>query len=195
MLGLELLDAGMGDEQVGPVGAPGRTGLPEGLERRLHAQHLRDGVYDDPAPRPRDVETFVGEAAGEVDLPEGVRESGIGAAPAGQAGRVVVAADDDRRHPVVPDGGQGALRDAKGAVVGSGMVENIAQPDHQVGLLGEGEGDGRLERPLEVPLPLVDAALHRVGKIGAAEVGVADGRDPHVVRSGFMLTSTSRSGD
>ena len=79
--------------------------------------------------------------------------------------------------------------------MGSWMVENIAQPDNQVGLLGEGEVDGRLERPLEVPLALVDAALHRVGEVRAAEVGVADGGDLHSVRPACILTSTARSGD
>ncbi len=79
--------------------------------------------------------------------------------------------------------------------MGSGMVENIAQPDHQVGLLGQGEADGRLERPLEVPLPLVNPALHRVGQVGTAEMSVADGGDLHAERPGLILTSTARSGD
>ncbi len=75
VLGLELLDPGMGDEQVGAVRAPRRTGLAEGVERGLHAEHLRDGMHHDPAARARDIEPLVSEAAGEVELGEGVRQS------------------------------------------------------------------------------------------------------------------------
>ena len=179
VLGLELLDPGVGDEQVGALGAAGR-GWPARGPRASPPRSASEGRRARPGPAPgRDLEALVGEAAGEVDLREGVGQSGVGAAPARQAGRVVVAADDDRRHPVVPDLGQGPLGHTEGAVVRGGVVEDIAEPDHQVGLLGEGEGDGRLERPLEVPFPLVDPALDRVGQVGAAEVGVADGGDLH----------------
>ena len=128
---------------------------------------------------PGQFEALVGQPVGEVHLGEAVGQRRVGAAGAGQAGRVVVAADDHRRHPVRPDAGQGPLGHPEGPVGRSWMVEDVAQPDHQVRLLGQGQFDGRLERLLEVELPLIDPAVGGEGVVGAAQVGVADGSYSH----------------
>ena len=143
----------------------------------------------DQGPRWRgDLEALVGEPVGEVDLREGVRQSGVGAASAGKARCVVVAADDDRWDAVFPDRRQSPLSYPEGAVVGGRVVEDVAEPDDQVGLLRQGELYRGLERPLEVPFALVDPSVDRVREIRAPEVGIADGGNLHFGRP--MLTST-----
>ena len=47
------------------------------------------------------------------------------------------------------------------------------------GSWAQGQLDGRLERLLEVPLALIDPALGGEGVVGATQVGVADGCNPH----------------
>ena len=91
---------------------------------------------------------------GEMHLREGVRQGGVRAAPTGKAGRVVVAADDHRRHPVFPDIRQSALRDAERAVVRGRVVEDIAEPDQQVGLLGQGKVYGAPRTTSRSPIPV-----------------------------------------
>ena len=46
--GLDRLDAGMGEEQVGAVEAAGAVGLVERVDRRLDGEHLRHRVDDEP---------------------------------------------------------------------------------------------------------------------------------------------------
>ena len=57
--GLDLRHPGMGDEQVDAVEAPVRADVGEGVERGVHGQHLRDGVY----PQPRQVEVHLAHPA------------------------------------------------------------------------------------------------------------------------------------
>ena len=91
----------------------------------------------------------------------------------------MVAADHHGGHAVIADAGQRPLGDPERAVGGPGVVEHVAQPDHQVGVLGQGQVDGGLERPLEVQLALVDPGLGRERVVGPAQMGVADGSHSH----------------
>ena len=127
---------------------------------------------------------------GEMHLREGVRQGRVRAASTGKAGRVVVATDDHRRHPVVPDPRQGALDNAERTVVRGRVVEDVAEPYQQVGLLRQGKLYGGLEGPLEVPFPLVDPTFDRVREVGAPEVGVADRSNLHSDQT-FIVTRPS----
>ena len=80
--GLQLGQAGMGDQQVGGPGAAAGGRLVEGIQGGLDGQHLRHGV-DHQAGQ---LEALVGQAVGEVDLGEAVRQGRVGAARARAAG-------------------------------------------------------------------------------------------------------------
>lgn len=71
--GLHLPDAGMGNEQIGLVGAASFIGLFQSVERCLHAEHLRYGVDHDAPTWCTQLETLIGEAMCEVHLRERVR--------------------------------------------------------------------------------------------------------------------------
>ncbi len=163
--GLDLLDPRVGEEQVGVLAAPRPVGLLEGLECRVYAQHLRDGVHDEGLRCRRDLEALIGEPMGEMHLGEGVRQGGVWTASTGKAGCVVVATDDYRRHPVAPDPRESALHDAERTIVRGRVVEDVAEPYQQVRLLRQGKLDGGLEGPLEVPFPLVDPTFDRVREV------------------------------
>ena len=173
--GLDLGQPGMGEQQVGPVEAAAPVRLGERFEGRLDGQHLRHGVDD----QSRQFEALVLQSMGKGHLGEGVGQGRVRAAGAGQAGGVVIAGDDDRVDAVVADAGQRPLGHAERSVRRPGMVEDVAEPDDQIGLLGEGEVDGRLEGQLEVPFALIDPAVGGEGVVGAAQVGVADGCNSH----------------
>ena len=177
--GLYLLDPGVSDQQVRVLPASRPVGHLEGLERRVHAQHLRNGVHNQGVGSSADLKALIGEPVGEVDLREGVRQRRVGAASARKAGCVVVTADDHGRHPVFAHLRQSPLHDAERTVVRRRVVEYVAEPYHQVRLLCQGKLYCGLERPLEVPFPLVDPTLDGVGKVRAPEVGVANRSNFH----------------
>jgi hypothetical protein len=62
------------------------------------------------------------------------------------------------------------------------VVEHVAEPADQSGTLRQGEVDGGLERPLEVPFALVDTAIGGEGVVGAAEMSVTEGCHEHASR-------------
>ena len=58
------------------------------------------------------------------------------------------------------------------------MVEDVAQPQHDVGIEREGEVDRGLERLLEVALALIGAVGRGARVVLPPEMGVAQGYDP-----------------
>src|SRR5581483_5485255 len=64
-----------------------------------------------------------------------------------------------------------------GPVARPGVVENVAQPQHNIRFEGESEIDGRLERLLEITLPLVGAFGRGARVVLPPEVGVAQRYD------------------
>jgi hypothetical protein len=175
---LDLGDARVGEQQVGAVDAALLVSQVERFERGVDGEHLRDAVHAQAG----QVERRVRQACGEHHVGERVGQRRVGRAGAREARRVVVATDHDQLHPVLADLQQGALGDAERAVGGAGVVEHVAEPDEQVGLLGEGEVDRRGEGLLEVELAAVHAR-RRVGdrEVGAPQVGVAQRRDLHAL--------------
>ena len=133
--GLHLPDAWMSDEQIGLVGAAGFIGLFQSVERCLHAEHLRYGVDHDAPAWGTQLKTLIGEPMREVHLRERVGQGAVRAASSRQAGSVMVAAYHDCGDTVLPDRGQGALGDPERAVVRGGVVEDVAQPNNEIGLL------------------------------------------------------------
>ena len=132
--------------------------------------------------QPGQVELLVGQPVGEVHLRERVGQRAVRAALAGQPRGVVVAGDERHPHAVVADTGEGGLGDPEGPVGGSGMVEDVSQPHHQIRPLIEGQVHRFLEGLLEVELALIDPALGGVRVVGPAQVGVAEGRNAHVLQ-------------
>ncbi len=175
MTGLQLRETGVGDEQIGHPGAPPASGFVQSIQGGFHRQHLRNGV-DHQAGQ---VELLIGQAMGEADLGEAVRQGGVGAPRPGQPGGVMVAADDDRGHAVSPDPGQRPLCHPVRVVGGAGVIEDVSQPDHQVWTLVQGELDRRFEGLLEVELPLVDPLGGGKRIIRAPKMGVPDGGHAH----------------
>ena len=173
--GLDLGDARVGEQEVAAVQAAAPVGLVQRVERGLHGQHLGDGVHH----QPRYLDALVGEPVGEVDVGEHVGQRRVGAALPREPGSVVVAAYHHRGHAVVADAGQTPEGDAEGPVRGPGVVEHVAQPDHQLGLLIQRQLHSCLERELEVALALVHPFLGGVGQVGASQVGVPQRRDLH----------------
>ena len=114
-----------------------------------------------------------------MELGEGVGEDGIGVADAGEAWRVVVAADGDEAETMGADLGQRPHDHPEAAVVRSRVVEHIAEPHHEIRLGGQRSVDRGLEGDLEIELALVDAFRRGRGGGRAAEVGVAQGCDAH----------------
>ena len=161
------------------LGAATGVGLGQGVERGFDAQHLWHCVDDKMITARSDLEALVREPMGDMHARKGVREGRVRAAATRKAGGVVVAAYHDGCHVVVPDGRQGSLHYPERAVMRRRVVEYVTEPNDEVGFLGESEGDGRLEGPLEVPLSLVYPALRRVGQVRTPQVGVPDCCDLH----------------
>ena len=89
---------------------------------------------------------------------------------------------------------QSALHNAERAIVRCRVVENVAEPYQQVGLLRQGKLYGGLERPLEVPFPLVDPTFDRVREVRAPEVGIANRSYLHRAQS-LIVPSPSSCGE
>ena len=174
----------MGEQQVGAIEAALGVGLVQGLEGRLDSEHLGHGVNH----HTRELHPLVGEAMGEVHAVEGVGQSRVRTPGSRQSGGVVVAADHHGGHTLVADPGQPPLGDAERPVRRPRMVEHVAQPDDQLGILGQGSVDGRLESELEVPLALVDplGRGHRV--VRASQVRITEGSHPHRAQSTSAAT-------
>ncbi len=78
----------MGEQQVGAIEAALGVGLVQGLEGRLHGEHLRHGVNHHAG----ELDPLVGEPVGEVHPVEGVGQSRVRTPGTRQSGGVVVAA-------------------------------------------------------------------------------------------------------
>ena len=164
----------MGHENVDPVGAAvGGRGVEPG-QALVDREHLGHGVDTDAG----EVERPVRAVVGEVELGERVGQWGVGRARPRQAGRVMVAGDRHQRGAVGPHLPHRPLGDAERPVARPGMVEHVAQPQHDVGLEGQGEVDRRLEGLLEVVLALIGAVRCGARVVLAPEVGVTQGYDP-----------------
>src|SRR5687767_543279 len=112
-----------------------------------------------------------------MELGERVGQRSVRRPRTREAGRVVVAGDGHQRLAVGPDLPHGPLRHPVGAVAGPGVVEHIPQPQHDVGLERQGQIDRRLERLLEVMLPLIGAVGRGAAVVLPPEMGIAQGYD------------------
>ena len=90
----------------------------------------------------------------------------------------MVAGDRHQRSAVGPQPAHRPLGHPEGPVARPGMIEDVAQPQHDVGLEGEGEVDGGLEGLLEVALPLIGAVGRGARVVLPPEMSVTQGYDP-----------------